>query len=168
MRRLRSSMVSAGKVYPAGAKVTDAFAERIKADVFEEGFHEPDPETDADEATSTDDDGDQDEHDEARQVVAELIRDAVDEAVRPLLERIEQLQVQPEGTPDSPPVELIRITGDYDDHRVDELRGEVDARNAGLEPDSTGYIVVGGKGNKPDVVAALEAHDAAVKAAAEA
>lgn len=45
-----------------------------------------------------------------------------------------------------------------------ELESEVESRNADRDDDAK--IVVAGKGNKPDLVAALEADDAAIAAAA--
>ena len=48
---------------------------------------------------------------------------------------------------------------DYSKMRVEDLQKEIDRRNADRSED--GQIEVGGKGNKPDLVAALEADDAA-------
>lgn len=50
---------------------------------------------------------------------------------------------------------------DYSGWKKAELEAEVDTRNEGLEPDDEGYVLVGGKGNVADLVAALEADDAA-------
>lgn len=45
----------------------------------------------------------------------------------------------------------------YKDQKVEDLKAEVDRRNATRDEDN--QIVVAGKGNKPDLVAALEADD---------
>lgn len=48
-------------------------------------------------------------------------------------------------------------TVDYSDLTIPQLEAEIDARNSRREADQ--QIVPGGKGNKPDLVAALEADD---------
>lgn len=54
------------------------------------------------------------------------------------------------------PAPVVRITGDYDDHKVAALNAEIDLRNEGRgAPDR---ILPTGK-NKPDLVAALTADD---------
>lgn len=49
---------------------------------------------------------------------------------------------------------------DYEKWHVPQLEAEVEKRNADRDPDGDAYIVVGGKGNKPDLITALQADDA--------
>lgn len=52
------------------------------------------------------------------------------------------------------------VTDGYDASVKSDLEAEVDRRNAGLDPSDSAYVTVEGKGNKPDLIAALRAHDA--------
>lgn len=54
------------------------------------------------------------------------------------------------------PAPVVRITGDYDDHKVAALNAEIELRNEGR--DAPDRILPTGK-NKPDLVAALTADD---------
>lgn len=54
------------------------------------------------------------------------------------------------------PAPVVRITGDYDDHKVAALTAEIELRNEGR--DAPDRILPTGK-NKPDLVAALTADD---------
>ncbi|HET8616501.1 MAG TPA: hypothetical protein VFL94_13325 [Actinomycetales bacterium] len=53
----------------------------------------------------------------------------------------------------------------YTEWTVDELKAEIDGRNAARDADQ--QIEVGGKGNKPDLVEALEADDEAADESTE-
>lgn len=66
----------------------------------------------------------------------------------------------PPVTPADPGPVDDRATGKaYRDQTKDELQTEIDKRNEARDDDQK--IVVGGKGNKPDLVKALESDDAA-------
>lgn len=70
---------------------------------------------------------------------------------------INQLKARGFRVVDAPPADESE---GYEAFTKPDLEAEVDRRNATRDPDGERYIVVAGKGNKPDLVAALEADDA--------
>lgn len=77
------------------------------------------------------------------------------------------LDGEPTTSADGQPLpDVVDVVGDavatdgYEALLKGDLEAEIGRRNDGLDPGDEGYVTVRGKGNKPDLIAALRTHDA--------
>lgn len=137
MRHLSKAVVAGGVVYPAGTGETEELSALVtRSDAWSEGGAAA-PVAPVDDV----DDGLRDEVLRLKAQVAEL----------------EEQKADLQKALDAALADTAEVE-DYSALNVADLEQRVTARNEGRQEDQ--QIVVGGKGNKPDLIAALQSDDA--------